>query len=93
MTPEQFKTARKALGLTINALADAFQINKRTVRRWECGDFPIPGTAVLAMQYLSGVPYDPSRKPPSRRQDDHAEVFIDSMRQALVTRADNLEPA
>jgi transcriptional regulator with XRE-family HTH domain len=81
LTPAEFKQARKALGLSITALADAFSVNERTVRRWEYGAIPIPGTAVLAMQYLSGVPYDPSRKPPSRRQDDHAEdIWSSAMR-------------
>ena len=81
MTPAEFQQARKALGLTINALADAFSMNERTVRRWERGDIPIPGTAVLAIRYLSGAPYEPPSESTSRRQDDHAEsIWSSAMR-------------
>ena len=52
MTPAEFKQARKALGLTINALASTLRTNERTIRRWEHGDIPIPYTAVLAIKYL-----------------------------------------
>ena len=58
MTPEDFKTKRKDLGLTINGLCDAMAVgehhgpNERTVRRWEKGAWPIPGMAVLAIQQL-----------------------------------------
>ena len=55
MTPAEFKAARKALGLTITALASEFRTNERTIRRWEHGDIQIPGTAVLAMKYLAGI--------------------------------------
>ena len=58
MTPEDFKTKRKDLGLTINGLCDAMAVgehrgpNERTVRRWEKGEWPIPGMAVLALRWL-----------------------------------------
>lgn len=58
MTPAEFKAARKALGLTINALASELRTNERTIRRWEHGDIPIPYTAVLAMKHLAGLPYE-----------------------------------
>ena len=66
MTPAEFKSARKALGLTVNALASELRTNERTIRRWEHGDISIPHTAVLAMKYLAGLPYE--------RQPDHAEA-------------------
>jgi DNA-binding transcriptional regulator YiaG len=53
LTPAEFKQARKALGLTINALASEFRTNERTIRRWEKATIPIPYTAVLAMKYLT----------------------------------------
>ena len=58
MTPEDFKTRRKDLGLSIVALTLALSVgnhpgpNERTVRRWEKGEWPIPGMAVLAIQQL-----------------------------------------
>ena len=56
MTPAEFKAARKALGLTVNAIASELRTNERTIRRWERGDIPIPHTAVLAMKYLALSP-------------------------------------
>lgn len=46
MTPVQFRTARKALGLTQSGMAEALSINKRTVQRAETGEWPVsPRTA------------------------------------------------
>ena len=58
MTGPEFRATRRALGLTINGLRDAMAVgdhpgpNERTVRRWEKGEWPIPGMAVLAIQQL-----------------------------------------
>jgi DNA-binding transcriptional regulator YiaG len=58
MTPEDFRTKRKDLGLSVVALTRALSVgnhpgpNERTVRRWEKGEWPIPGMAVLAIQQL-----------------------------------------
>ncbi len=41
MTPEQFKTARKSLGLTQEALACTWGVSKRTIINWEQGDTEI----------------------------------------------------
>lgn len=38
MTPAEIKAARKALGLTGRALAEALGINQRTLRRYEQPD-------------------------------------------------------
>ena len=35
MTPEKFKKARNALGLSGNQLAHILNVDERTVRRWE----------------------------------------------------------
>jgi DNA-binding transcriptional regulator YiaG len=55
MKPEVVRTARKALGLSTNGLAEALRLGKgggRTVRRWEAGDTPISGPASLAIELL-----------------------------------------
>ena len=58
MTGPEFRAHRHALGLSVNALTRALSVgnhpgpNERTVRRWEKGEWPIPGMAVLAIQQL-----------------------------------------
>lgn len=55
MLPAEVRTARKALGLSANGLAEALRLGKgggRTVRRWEAGDTPISGPASLAIELL-----------------------------------------
>jgi DNA-binding transcriptional regulator YiaG len=58
MTPEAFRAARKDLGLSIVGLSIALGVgdhvgpNERTIRRWEKGEWPIPGPVVLAVRYL-----------------------------------------
>lgn len=53
MTPAAFKAARKALGLSQNALARALRVaDGRTVRRWEAGERDIPGPAQVAVLYM-----------------------------------------
>jgi DNA-binding transcriptional regulator YiaG len=58
MTPEAFRASRKNLGLSIMALTIALSVgkhrgpNERTIRRWEKGEWPIPGMAILAIRHL-----------------------------------------
>ena len=35
MTPQQFKEARRSLGLTVRQLAHVLNTSERTVRKWE----------------------------------------------------------
>jgi DNA-binding transcriptional regulator YiaG len=52
MTPETFREARKALGLSANGMAEALKLGKgggRTVRRWESGETPITGPVAVAI--------------------------------------------
>ena len=53
MTPQEFKEIRKGLGLTQRALAhwiDPHAKNKdRDVRRWEAGDYTVPGSVEVIM--------------------------------------------
>ncbi len=51
MTPGQFKAARRALGLSQNAIAKALGVKSdRTIRRWEAGDRDVPGPAEVAVE-------------------------------------------
>jgi len=53
-TPEGFKTARKKLGLSQNALARLFRVSSgRTIRKWENGERDIPGPAQVLMDWLA----------------------------------------
>lgn len=57
MTPQQFKTNRRALGLSQAALASILNVNPRTVRRWEEDDGtrpPNPIACRVLMWMLNG---------------------------------------
>lgn len=59
MTPEEFKSARKHLGLTVRDMADALRLSEangyRTVRRMESGEIPVSGPISVAVEaMLSG---------------------------------------
>ena len=55
-TPEDVKAARAKLGMTLNQLAHALRMSpkngERTIRRWEDGDYPVPGPAQIALETL-----------------------------------------
>ena len=58
MTSAEFKSVRKALGLTQQGLSDALGLGKngaRTIQRIEAGA-PITGPMALAMQALQSAP-------------------------------------
>ncbi len=55
MTPAEVRTAREALGLTANGMAEALRLGRnggRTVRRWESGQTPISGPAQVAIEMM-----------------------------------------
>lgn len=55
MTPAELKSARQTLGLSARGLAQALGMSPssgRTVRRWERGDFPVPGPIAVALTGL-----------------------------------------
>jgi len=58
MTPANVRVARLALGMTQDQLAVALRMGtdgKRAIRRWETGDRPISGPAMVAIEaMLSG---------------------------------------
>ncbi len=53
MSPEQFKAARRDLGLSQNALAARMGVVRKTVQRWEKGTVPIPLRTVLVMRQFA----------------------------------------
>jgi DNA-binding transcriptional regulator YiaG len=54
MTPDEFKTARLAAGLaTQESVAEALEVDRRTVGRWERGDVPIPGPVKVALRCMA----------------------------------------
>lgn len=55
LSPEQVRQARAKLGLSAAGLAQALQLGAnggRTVRRWEAGECPCTGPAVVAIELL-----------------------------------------
>lgn len=55
MTPAEFHTARKALGLSQTGMAEALRLGPnggRAIRRWESGEHPISGPVSLAVECL-----------------------------------------
>ena len=53
MTPSKIREARHALGLSAERFAAAVGVaSGRTVRRWERGDRPIPGSVALLVARL-----------------------------------------
>lgn len=55
MTPADFRAARKDLGLTQHAMAEALRMGKhgwQTISAWETGKTPIPGPVSLAVECL-----------------------------------------
>lgn len=52
MTPDDFRRARKALGLTQIALAQRMGAGRRTIQNWESGERKIPEIAVKLLATL-----------------------------------------
>lgn len=51
MTNDDLRAYRKREGLTQQALAAILGVDKRTVKRWERGEYPIPGPVAAALLY------------------------------------------
>ena len=49
MNPDDFRTARRSLGMTWKQLAERLGVNWRTVARWEAGHSPVSPTAARLM--------------------------------------------
>jgi repressor LexA len=53
MTPREFKTARRTLGLTQEQLAQYLKTTRMTITRYECGTHQIPGAVEVALGHLA----------------------------------------
>lgn len=55
MAPEEFRAARKALGLSQHAMADALNMGRhgwQSVSRWEKEGNTVPGPVAVAVRYM-----------------------------------------
>lgn len=56
MSPEEFKSARKRLGMTVRDMSDALRLSEangyRTVRRMESGEIPVSGPISVAVEAM-----------------------------------------
>lgn len=56
MTPDDLRTARKALGLTQNGLAEVLRMSEknggRSVRIWETEGNTVPGPVQVAVEFM-----------------------------------------
>lgn len=52
MTPEQFKQACQALGLTESKLAKAIGLSDRTIRRYKSGEWPVNEQTKIILGYM-----------------------------------------
>ena len=56
MTPDAFRTTRRAMGHTQHSLAIALRMGKhgwQTISSWETGKTPVPGPVAVAMEHLA----------------------------------------
>ena len=61
MDKEEIKRIRLELGMTRPQLAERLYVSDRTIRRWEVGDKPISGPAILALELLEERHYQLER--------------------------------
>lgn len=52
MTPDEYRSAIEALGLSQVAAAKLLGVDDRTSRRWASGERDIPGPAARFLRYL-----------------------------------------
>ena len=55
VSPEQFREAIAALGLSQRAAAKALEVDERTVRKWALGERAIPGPAKVALRCMAAI--------------------------------------
>lgn len=54
MTPQEFKNARHALGMSANEMARFLRVSSgRTIRYWEAGKNDIAGPAIVLMEAIA----------------------------------------
>ena len=64
MKADQFRTRRKALGMTQKQIAPLLGVVTRTVRLWEAGERAVPRYAVIILDLREQLP----------EGDDHADL-------------------
>ena len=63
MTPDQYRTARRRLGLSHAGVAALFAVDPRTSRRWQSGEQSIPRSVVIAMRLMIKFKVSPEEVP------------------------------
>ncbi|ULJ73629.1 helix-turn-helix domain-containing protein [Rhizobium gallicum] len=54
-TETAFSTFRKNSGLTLDAVADMFKVDRTTILRWEKGEPPVPIKRVAEIAAATGI--------------------------------------
>ena len=53
MNNKQLKEARQMMGFTVSEMCEALGVSdKRTYRRWESGEYDIPGSIAKLVSYI-----------------------------------------
>lgn len=52
MTPIRLRQIREKLNLSQQEIADILEVSSRSVRNWEKGHSPLPGSVRIAMEFL-----------------------------------------
>jgi len=68
-TPSAFATYRQTAGLTLDATADLFGVDRTTILRWERGKPPIPERRLSEVSRITGIP-------PHELRPDLADIFL-----------------
>ncbi|WP_107341780.1 helix-turn-helix domain-containing protein [Agrobacterium pusense] len=55
-TQTAFSNFRKGSGLTLDAVAELFKVDRTTVLRWEKGEPPVPIKRVAEIAAATGIP-------------------------------------
>lgn len=56
MTPADLKSIRHALGLSAEGFARALDVSGETIRQWERGARPVPGSVALICDMAATIP-------------------------------------
>lgn len=56
MTKQEFRTKLETLGLSQSEVSRIMAVDGRSVRRWACGERPVPGFAIAFLGLLEACP-------------------------------------
>jgi DNA-binding transcriptional regulator YdaS (Cro superfamily) len=71
--PNAFSDFRKRTGQTLDATAEQFGVDRKTILRWEQGSSPIPADRVLTIERITGISRHELRP-------DLSRIFVDGSR-------------